>query len=278
MAVELNHTIVASRDQAETAAFIAGVLGLPEPGRYRPVPRRADGQRGLPRRRRPTRRRRARSTTPSWSARRSSTRSGDGSGSGASSSTPTHRARGPARSTPTTGAGACTSRNRAGTCWRSSPGPTAAVAELRNAGRRRPVGCPAMELNGISAIVTGGASGLGAATARRLAADGATVVVVDLQDASRRGHRLRDRGRLRARRRHRRRAGTDGGGRRRRGRPAAGAGQLRRDRTAAKTVDRDGNPHDLGHFAKVVTINLIGTFNCIRLAATAMAQPTRLDR
>jgi NAD(P)-dependent dehydrogenase (short-subunit alcohol dehydrogenase family) len=40
----------------------------------------------------------------------------------------------------------------------------------------------------------------------------------------------------------------------------------------AKTVDRDGNPHDLGHFAKVVTINLIGTFNCIRLAATAMAR------
>ncbi len=36
MAVDLNHTIVASRDQAETAAFIAGVLGLPEPVRYGP--------------------------------------------------------------------------------------------------------------------------------------------------------------------------------------------------------------------------------------------------
>ena len=36
MAVDLNHTIVASRDQAETAAFIAGVLGLPDPGRYGP--------------------------------------------------------------------------------------------------------------------------------------------------------------------------------------------------------------------------------------------------
>ncbi len=36
MPVELNHTIVASRDQAETAAFIAGVLGLPDPGRYGP--------------------------------------------------------------------------------------------------------------------------------------------------------------------------------------------------------------------------------------------------
>mgnify|MGYP003556240556 CR=1 FL=1 len=36
MAVDLNHTIVASRDQAETAAFIVGVLGLPEPVRYGP--------------------------------------------------------------------------------------------------------------------------------------------------------------------------------------------------------------------------------------------------
>jgi extradiol dioxygenase family protein len=36
MAVELNHTIVASRDQAETAAFITAVLGLPDAGRYGP--------------------------------------------------------------------------------------------------------------------------------------------------------------------------------------------------------------------------------------------------
>ena len=36
MAVELNHTIVASRDQAETAAFIAEVLGLPGATRYGP--------------------------------------------------------------------------------------------------------------------------------------------------------------------------------------------------------------------------------------------------
>jgi catechol 2,3-dioxygenase-like lactoylglutathione lyase family enzyme len=36
MAIELNHTIVASRDQAETAAFITGVLGLPGAGRYGP--------------------------------------------------------------------------------------------------------------------------------------------------------------------------------------------------------------------------------------------------
>ena len=38
-----------------------------------------------------------------------------------------------------------------------------------------------MDINGASAIVTGGASGIGAAVARRLAAQGATVVVADLQ-------------------------------------------------------------------------------------------------
>ncbi len=41
---------------------------------------------------------------------------------------------------------------------------------------------PPMELNGTSAIVSGGASGLGEATVRELAAAGATVVVADLND------------------------------------------------------------------------------------------------
>lgn len=39
-----------------------------------------------------------------------------------------------------------------------------------------------MDINGVSAIVTGGASGLGAATARLLAAQGAKVVIADVQD------------------------------------------------------------------------------------------------
>jgi NAD(P)-dependent dehydrogenase (short-subunit alcohol dehydrogenase family) len=39
----------------------------------------------------------------------------------------------------------------------------------------------------------------------------------------------------------------------------------------ARTLNRDGSPHDLGHFEKLITVNLIGTFNTIRLAAAAMA-------
>src|SRR5439155_4556537 len=47
-----------------------------------------------------------------------------------------------------------------------------------------------------------------------------------------------------------------------------------------RTIGKDGqysSAHGLDIFTKVVTINLIGTFNCIRLAATAMSQTEPLD-
>jgi NAD(P)-dependent dehydrogenase (short-subunit alcohol dehydrogenase family) len=49
---------------------------------------------------------------------------------------------------------------------------------------------------------------------------------------------------------------------------------------ASRTVGRDGefaSAHDLDLFSKVLSINLIGTFNCIRLAATAMSRTQPVD-
>ena len=44
---------------------------------------------------------------------------------------------------------------------------------------------------------------------------------------------------------------------------------------AARTLDKTGKPHDLELFKKVIGINLVGTFNVLRLAAAAMAQDRR---
>ena len=46
---------------------------------------------------------------------------------------------------------------------------------------------------------------------------------------------------------------------------------------AARTVNRDGSPHDLASFAKVIAVNLTGTFNVLRLAASAMAKTEPAD-
>jgi NAD(P)-dependent dehydrogenase (short-subunit alcohol dehydrogenase family) len=42
-------------------------------------------------------------------------------------------------------------------------------------------------------------------------------------------------------------------------------------------LNRDGEPHDLGLFERIIDINLVGTFNCIRLAAAAMARTDPVD-
>jgi NAD(P)-dependent dehydrogenase (short-subunit alcohol dehydrogenase family) len=129
-----------------------------------------------------------------------------------------------------------------------------------------------MDLTGIVALVTGGASGLGAATVRRLAAGGAHVVIADLQDDK--GDAL---------------AAEVGGGYSHTDvtnesqvqaavEVAMEAGPLRAlvncagIAPPARTLNRDGSPHDLGHFKSLVEINLVGTFNTIRLAAAAMAR------
>ena len=131
---------------------------------------------------------------------------------------------------------------------------------------------PPMEISGATALVTGGASGIGEATSRLLAENGMTVVIADLQDekgialAEELGGSfahadITDTGQVEAAVEL---ANADGN--LRVVANCAGIGW------AQRTVDRSGAPADLGAFEKVVMINIVGTFNVIRLAASAMSQ------
>ena len=128
-----------------------------------------------------------------------------------------------------------------------------------------------MELDGIGALVAGGASGLGEATARELAARGARVAIADLNEE--RGPALAeelgglftaadvtDPERVSAAVEE----AAEAFGGLRLAVSCAGIGW------AERTVKRDG-PAALAPFETVVGVNLIGTFNVLRLAATAMA-------
>jgi NAD(P)-dependent dehydrogenase (short-subunit alcohol dehydrogenase family) len=129
-----------------------------------------------------------------------------------------------------------------------------------------------MELNGIGALVAGGASGLGEATARELVARGARVAIADLNEG--RGRQLAeqlggpfvqadvtDEAPVRVAVE----AAVDAFGSIRLAVSCAGVGW------AERTVKRDG-PAALEPFEAVVRVNLIGTFNVLRLAAAAMAE------
>jgi NAD(P)-dependent dehydrogenase (short-subunit alcohol dehydrogenase family) len=135
-----------------------------------------------------------------------------------------------------------------------------------------------MELNGTGAIVSGGASGLGEGTARELAAAGCRVVVADLNEE--RGKAVADViGGLFVRTdvadEESVQAAVDA---------AASAGPPLRVVVscagigfAARTVGRDGTPHDLAAYRKVIDINLIGTFNLMRIGAAAIARSEPAD-
>ena len=134
-----------------------------------------------------------------------------------------------------------------------------------------------MNLEESSPIVTGGASGIGEAAARQLAAAGSRVVIADLQeekgqqvaselgglfvrcdvsspeDAMASVAAAAEMGPLRALVN------------------SAGLGR------ASRTIDRNNVPHDLTQFEFVIKINLIGSFNMLSQAAAVMAQTEPLD-
>ncbi|MCD4532526.1 SDR family oxidoreductase [Nocardioides sp. cx-169] len=132
-----------------------------------------------------------------------------------------------------------------------------------------------MELTGSSAIVTGGASGIGAAAARALAAKGATVVVADLQ--ADKGEALAEEikgvfAQVDVTQTDQITAAVEA---------AADIAPLRAVVNSAgigwaqRTIGRDGqleSAHSLEAFTKVVQINLIGTFDMVRQAATVMSR------
>ncbi len=137
-----------------------------------------------------------------------------------------------------------------------------------------------MKIEGSVAMVTGGASGLGEATVRQWVSKGGRAVIVDLNtdrgeklaaelgdtasfvpaDVSS-GQQVADAIAL-----------------------ATSIGPLRAAISCAgigiglRTVGKDGTPHDLEAFQKVVSVNLIGTFNVMRLAASAMFKTEPEDR
>jgi NAD(P)-dependent dehydrogenase (short-subunit alcohol dehydrogenase family) len=161
---------------------------------------------------------------------------------------------------------------------RDDPRADALTAEPRKRGEDEGRS-PAINPDGSTALVTGGASGLGLASARRLIREGANVVIMDLpsshgkdvseelggttiftpgdvtspDDVAAAVAAAEELGSLRVLVH------------------CAGVGD------AVRLVDKRGDPGSLEIYTRVVTVNLIGTFNVLRLAAASMAKNDEID-
>ncbi|MFT3966673.1 MAG: SDR family NAD(P)-dependent oxidoreductase [Sphingobium sp.] len=135
-----------------------------------------------------------------------------------------------------------------------------------------------MDINGVAAIVTGGASGLGNATAKRLAEQGAKVAIFDLNEELGEA-RAREIGGLFVKVNVADDAsvaeGLD------KAEAAHGTARILVNcagiAPAVKTVGKENAPHPLDTFAKTITVNLIGTFNVISKFAARAAAAEEID-
>ena len=128
-----------------------------------------------------------------------------------------------------------------------------------------------MQISGSTFIVTGGSSGLGGASAEMLVAQGANVVIADLRE----GESLNGSGQAVFQQTDVTssdqvqaavdKAMSEFGG-------LHGVINCAGIGIVGKVLDREGNPHDLDLFSKGIQVNLIGSFNVIRLAAAQMTK------
>lgn len=130
-----------------------------------------------------------------------------------------------------------------------------------------------MDIRGRTFLVTGGASGLGGAAVRRLVEGGGNAVIADInvEVGEKLAAELGERARF---------VKVDVTSEQ----DVSAAVQTAREAfgglhglvncagisVVGKVLDRDNNPHPLDQFARGIQVNLIGSFNCIRLAAQAM--------
>ena len=135
-----------------------------------------------------------------------------------------------------------------------------------------------MKLDGVSAVVSGGASGLGAATVRELTANGALTVIADLNEDKGKtiAHQVggvfvktdvSDEVQVQAAVQ----AAVDSGA------PLRAIVSCAGISPAERTVNGDGAPHRLAMYQNVIAVNLVGTFNLMRIGAAAIAQTEPAD-